>query len=394
MRAAPTRILLVFVCLVFGLGLLVTSSPAGAADKKKAWASKKHKKAHHKASKPAAKAAGSTAGAAAAEEDDEDEGDEAPQGAAAKDDDAKPKPKPKAASNDKAASKDESSDEGEREASKEKGDDDDDDDGGGSTVVRRKAKRPVMEGGGAAPIALELEAGPRLVHRTFDFNDPLSNHVPTAAKPYAYKLGAAPAPFVDLGLYPAAFATRGIAASFGIVASYEKLVGTKTTDAMGASIDTLAQQFEVGLRGRLPLADHEVGVRATYGKQTFHVSQTDPGPGGGSVPNVDYTFAGFGADARLRFSPIEIGAHVGTRAVLDTGSLNKNWFSTVKTTTIGGGLSVAYRLTPMFDVVGGVDFMRYAFDFNPITMTTLVAGGAVDQYISGFLALRVSLSGG
>jgi hypothetical protein len=391
MRAAPTRFLLVLVCLVFGLGLLVTSPPAAAADKKKAWASKKHKKTHHKASKPTAKAAGSTGGAAAAEEDEEDEGDAAPEGATAKDDEAKAKPKPKAASNDKE-SKDESSDEDDRQASKDKGDDDDD--GGGSTVVRRKAKRPAMEEGGTAPIALELEAGPRLVHRTFDFNDPLSNHVAGAAKPYAYKLNMAPAPFVDLGFYPGAFATRGLGASFGLIASFEKLVGTKTTDTNGASIDTLAQQYEVGLRGRLPLAAHEVGVSATYGKQTFHVSQTDPGPGAGTVPNVDYTFAGFGADARLRFAPLEIGAHVGTRAVLDTGTLNKMWFSTVKTTTIGAGLSVAYRLTPMFDLVGGVDFMRYAFDFNPVNpMNAIIAGGAVDQYISGFLALRVSLSG-
>ena len=49
----------------------------------------------------------------------------------------------------------------------------------------------------------------------------------------------------------------------------------------------------------------------------------------------------------------------------------------------------------MFSIVAGVDFLRYAFNFNPVpTTNAVVAGGAVDQYISGYLALRVSISGG
>jgi hypothetical protein len=49
----------------------------------------------------------------------------------------------------------------------------------------------------------------------------------------------------------------------------------------------------------------------------------------------------------------------------------------------------------MFTVVGGGELIRYGFDFNPVsTNAAFVAGGAVDQYISGYLALRVSFSGG
>ena len=382
MRAQLTRVLLVLACLAFGLAG-VSPSAAAAAKKKK-----HHKTHHHKSAKPAAAVkAGGAPAAAPAEEDDDDEGDESAEGDD-KEDDAKAKPKSKAqTSGDKA---DKGSDD-EREASGDKGDKGDDE--GESTTVRRK--RPVMEAAGGAPVALELAVGPRALHRTFDFNDPLSDHQAGIPKPYAYKLNLAPAPFVDLALYPAAFATRGLAASFGIVARYEKLVATKTTDANGASFDTLGQQIEVGLRGRLPLGEHEVGLTVSGGKHTFHVTQSDPGPAAGSnVPNVDYTFAGIDADARLRLSPLELGAHVGTRLVFDTGSLGKTWFSTTKTTSIEAGVSVAYKLTPMFSVVAGADFLRYAFDFNPITaVSTVVAGGAVDQYISGFVALRVSLSG-
>ncbi|HVU51006.1 MAG TPA: hypothetical protein VHL80_09995 [Polyangia bacterium] len=391
MRAAVTRILLVFG-LVLAFGVVAVSSPAAAADKSWPSKKKKHKKSH-KASKPA-KPAGTGAAPAQDDEEEDDADDNAATAAKAggnDGEDAKPKPKAKAqAADDKAGDKDD-----EREASDEKKKDDDDDDEGGSTVVRHKAKQPVMEGEGGAPVALEVMAGPRAVHRTFDFNDPLADHNSMAARPYGYKLQLAPAPFVDLGFYPGAFASRGAAASFGLIARYEKIVGTQTQNVDGSTFDTLAQQFEVGVRGRMPLGENEVGVTASYGKHTFHVAEKDPGPAlGSTVPNVDYTFAGLDLDGRLRLSPIELGAHVGTRFVMKTGDLASVWFSTTKTTSIDAGLSVAYRLTPLFSLVGGVDLLRYAFDFNPVNAGNyIVAGGAVDQYISGFVALRVSLDG-
>jgi hypothetical protein len=377
------RVLLVLTCLVFGV---VSVSTTAAASSKK----KKHAhKTHHHASKPAKAGAGSTkaAGAAPAEEADEDEGGESAEDDE-KQDDAKAKPKTKASG----------ADEGAREAAGEKGGDDDDD--GDASVVHHKAKRSVAdEGGAAAPVAIELSAGPRAIHRTFDFNDPLSDHVMGARRPNSYVLPAGPAPFVDLGLYPLAFATRGFLANIGLIARYEKLLGTKTSVPEGSTapaLTTFGQQLEVGARVRLPLGAHEVGIGGSYGKHSFHVTETDPGPGPDStVPNVDYTFIGVGADARLRLSPIEIGAHVGTRFVSNTGSLAKQWFNTTKTTSIAAGVSIGYQLSPLFEVVAGADFLRYAFDFNPVDMTSpVIAGGAVDQYLSGFLALRVSISGG
>jgi hypothetical protein len=390
MRAAVTRILLVFG-LVFAFGVVAVSSPASASDKTWPSKKKKHKKAH-KASKPAKASGGATA--PAQDDDEEDDADDSSATAAKtganddKDEDAKPKAKKPPADKD----------DDEREASdekKKKKSDDDEDDDEGSTVVHRKAKKPTMEGEGGALVALELTAGPRAVHRTFDFNDPLADHQMGVARPYGYKLNVAPAPFVDLGFYPGAFATRGAAASFGVIARYEKVVGTQTENVDGSTFNTLAQQFEVGLRGRMPLAEHEVGLTASYGKHTFQVAEKDPGPAlGSTVPNVDYTFAGVDLDGRFRFAPIELGAHVGTRFVMKTGDLASVWFSTTKTTSIDAGLSVAYKLTPLFSVVGGVDFLRYAFNFNPVNPGNyIVAGGAVDQYISGFVALRITLDG-
>jgi hypothetical protein len=121
----------------------------------------------------------------------------------------------------------------------------------------------------------------------------------------------------------------------------------------------------------------------------------DAGPmATGAIPNVAYKFAGFTADARFHFAEvIELGLHVGTRLVLDTGALGK-WFPKTKTNSINAGLQLGYQVTPLIGVVAGADLVRYGFDFNPVPMNNaLVAGGAVDQYISGYAALRVTLLG-
>src|SRR5450432_2460610 len=265
MRAQLVRVLVVLTCLVFGA--VGVSSRAAAADKKKSWPSKKHHhKTHHRSgrsAKPSSKSAAPGTSAAPAEETDDDDSDESAEQDDKQTDDSKAKP---SKTKGKGARDDEASDD--KGKGKGKGDDDEEEDGSDAGVLHRKARKPsVAEEGGAAPAAVELAVGPRIIHRSFSFNDPLSNYNPSAAKPYSYVLPGGPAPFVTLGLYPAAFATRGFASNIGLVASYEKLLGTKTMAADGSTFTTFAQQFEVGARVRVPLGGNEVGVSGTYGKQ-------------------------------------------------------------------------------------------------------------------------------
>ena len=390
MSISPARWFVALACLA----LLMSGAPTGdawAATKKKPAKSWPSKKKHPQKKHAPAAGAAKGGGAATPAEDAGDDGDESAQGDDEAQDNKKPaggedaaKAKPK-----KVAKGDDKSDDDERDDRGKS----DDDDGGDSTVVRKKARRVAEkdEDEAGAPIAFELMAGPRAVHRSFDFYDPLSDHQ-AVPKPFAYQLPAGPAPFVQLGLYPAGFATRGFAANFGLTGSFEKLVATKTN---GDS--TVGQQFDAGLRFRLPLGASEVGLTGAYGQHTFHVTSADPKPGDpGAIPNVDYKFARVAADARLRFADvIEVGFRLGTRLVLDTGSLGRTWFPNTKTNSIEAGLSFGYQVTPLIGVVAGADFLRYAFDFNPVPLTNaVVAGGAVDQYISGFLALRLSIAGG
>src|SRR3954447_16108966 len=159
MRISPARWLVALACLALLLCGARTES-AWAAKKKpaKSWPSKKKHPAH-KRSAPASSGA-KPAGAAPADEADEEGGDESAQGDdSAADTDksegaAKTKPK-------KVARGGEESGEG----------DGSEDEDGDSTVVRKKARKHEVadEGGEGAPIALELSAGPRAVHRTFNF---------------------------------------------------------------------------------------------------------------------------------------------------------------------------------------------------------------------------------
>jgi hypothetical protein len=373
-------------CLAF---LLAGAVPAEAAKHKKSWPSKKSGKSRHKKSPSAPKAG---AKAVPAEEDDDDGEEETAQGgdSGGEEEKADPPFKPK-----KVAKASDRNEEDEDEDSEKSSSSDSDDDDGGSTVVRRKQRKVAMESDGSAPIALELMAGPRMINRSFQFNEPLG-------QASEYKLPRGAAPFIDAAIYPLAFAGRGALANIGIVGRYERLVGTSTVtkDPSGATASTTttsAQQYEVGLRGRIPLDVHEVGITGTYGQQSFMPATKSPPPSASAIPNVIYTFIGLGADARLRFGGIvTLGAHVGTRLVTDTGPLGKTWFKKTTTTAVDAGLSLAVRVAPMFEVVAGGDFVRYGFAFNPKATDNLafVAGGAVDQYISGYLALRVSLNGG
>jgi hypothetical protein len=363
---------------------LAFAHPALAAKKKKkshsskSWPSKKH---HHKAkpSKHGVSTPAPAPGEAPADENNEDESD------------------------DEEAKSDDKSDKSDKKAKSEAASEDEDGEGQGDesdTVVSKKAHRAAAaEEESGAPVALELSVGPRAVHRTFNYNDPLSQHNAAANRPYSYKLGAAPAPFVEVGLYPVAFGSRSFISNIGLIGGFERIIGTTTVYNPGTPDEikstTLGQQFYAGLRGRLPFGDNEVGLSAAYGKHTFRVrDDATTQATEGVVPNVDYTFVMVGLDARFTFDKFLLGLHGGTRIVTDPGSIKKDWFPSAKTQAIEGGLQLGYRLTPMFDVLAGADILRYAFNFNPVpTGNNIVAGGAVDQYLSGWLALRVRLLG-
>lgn len=246
---------------------------------------------------------------------------------------------------------------------------------------------------------LELTGGLRALRRTLDYHDTPAELYPTRGLKtlLTYQQPLGPSAFLQLNLFPAAFVSRGADANIGITASYEAALPTRAVFAEGTAqeveLTSHASEFFVGLRGRLPISTHELGLVAGYGQQRYDVDGDEQSR---LVPDVRYEFVRLAADATLRFDALRVGAHLGTRIVQDTGGLQKQWFPSTKTQSIEAGAMLGYELNPRLEVLLGFDLVRYAFDFNPIPANadpTYVAGGAVDQYASGWLALRFSLPG-
>lgn len=246
---------------------------------------------------------------------------------------------------------------------------------------------------------LELTGGLRAAQRTLEYHDTPAELYPNRGLNtlLTYKQPLGPSAFLQLNLFPAAFVSRAADANLGITASYEVALPTNVIFAEGTAqevkLKSHSSEFFVGLRGRLPIDVHELGLVAGYGQHRYDVDGDEKSP---LVPDVRYDFVRLSADTTLRFDALRLGAHLGTRIVQDTGGLQDAWFPSTKTSSIEAGVVAGYEVSPRLEVLVGFDVIRYAFDFNPIPANadpTYVAGGGVDQYTSGWLALRFSLSG-
>ena len=198
-------------------------------------------------------------------------------------------------------------------------------------------------------------------------------------------------------MFPGAWATRGPGSWFGLTGGYELNVATKSAYGVAPNEKTLttrANQWFFGGKARVPVAAHELGLSGGVGTQVFNLLGDEGRP---QVPDVWYKFYFVRADGRFRFNSVSLGFHVGTRLVHSTGGLERDWFpGHVKTQNVEVGISAGYALATNLELIGGIDYVRYAFDFNPQPpaadpSTQVVAGGAVDQYTSGWLGLRYSL---
>ncbi|HYQ14720.1 MAG TPA: hypothetical protein VEQ58_03155 [Polyangiaceae bacterium] len=250
---------------------------------------------------------------------------------------------------------------------------------------------------GPALSPLDITVGLRGLHRTFEFHDTIAEARPGDGfgKFLKYKLPLGPVVFADLSWYPAAHFSKGQAARIGLIGGYEKGVAISTEYKPDGSakktLTTDEQAFYLGARYRLPLGPHELGAAFSFGQHTFALGGDEQSP---LVPDVKYTYVKLGLDGTVRIGPVAIGARVGKRFVLSTGSLEDVWFpGSVKTSSLEAGATFGYRLTGALEAVVGFDWLRYAFDFNPVRkragFESAVAGGAQDQYLSGFLGLRL-----
>lgn len=264
-------------------------------------------------------------------------------------------------------------------------------------------------GAGLSP--LDITAGLRPTHRTFEFHDTLADTRPKDGyiQLLKYELPLGPALFIDVNWFPGSHFATGPAEWVGITGGFERgfaiqsVYGESTSDPSDdRTLKTNAQHFYAGLRLRFPIGDHMLGATGTYGQHSF-ILEGDEDPVVGKdgvarvyplIPDVTYSYVKAGLDATLRFGDFSAGARFGKRFVMKTGGLERVWFKHVATQSLEAGVTVGYRLVSMLDLVAGFDWLRYAFDFNPVEIRpSYVAGGAVDEYLTGYIAFKFHLPG-
>ncbi len=235
------------------------------------------------------------------------------------------------------------------------------------------------EGSAAAsgrPSPLEIGAGVRAFSRNFRYTDDLFDAL------RSYKLGAAPTAFAWLRWYPAAHFTDSFAANIGLAGGFEQGFLLKSKVANGDELTTSMRSWYGGLRVRVPLSLNEIGAQVSYGRHSFSVDDDPQDP---LVPDVEYEYVRVGLDGRVRVSKVTLGAHFGYRFLLGMGELKSDaWFPNATGGGIDAGIMGGYELVSGLSVVAGFDFRRYFLTLSPDPGAQRVAGGALDEYLSGW----------
>jgi hypothetical protein len=289
-----------------------------------------------------------------------------------------------------------------KEEDEDKEKDEDEDDGGKKSEPSKPGLDP-----------FEAHAGLRGYNRQFGYSAAVT-------KLSAYNLPFAPALLIGGRFYPGAFVRDDVLGNIGLIGQAELGIATTTeyptpNPAGGGEIitelETSAQEWNIGLVGRIPLKPVEIAVFAMYGEHTF-ILKGDENTSGlpPLVPDVKYKYIRPGVEVRGRPSDFLVAGRVAPRFLTSYEQIDLEgvWFPGASGFGFDFGLLGGYSVLPLLDVVVGFDFVRYGFDFSgvkknpPPTCATLapelppcqkVAEGASDTYISGWVGALIHLGG-
>jgi len=246
---------------------------------------------------------------------------------------------------------------------------------------------------GAGGRWLELALGARGFSRNLVYNDQVSPGL------REYQLPIGPAAVASIAFYPLALATSGPAAGIGLVAEIEQAVGTSSQISAesafpnGATFPTSMHEFAGGIRYRIPVDSLQIGLTATGGQHAFWFVS-----GGGAdrsqlgIPNMAYQFVRGGLDARVAVtSEFSLGAGAGYRHVLNQGGPISRDFPHLTVAGVDVGVRAAYAFTSSVEARLQADLRRYFYDMHSVRGDSLIAGGAVDQYLSVAFLLALTL---
>ncbi|MEM7675812.1 MAG: hypothetical protein AAF449_07400, partial [Myxococcota bacterium] len=245
-------------------------------------------------------------------------------------------------------------------------------------------RRGTIGGRNRSPLTVALGIG--LQSRDYSYTDDVFQ----ALRPY--ELSGAPAITADLRWYPAGHFTDGLWSHIGFDARLRYLVAVSSEDSEGNQFDTGSFDAFGSIRGRLPFGTHEAGLALGFGQHTFDVDLPEDGP---ALPTVSYSYLRIGADSRFSLpAGLQLYVGGGWRQVLSSGDVGSDvWFPNASQGGVDAQLGLGWVFYDNLELRLGAEYTRYFFSLNPEVGDDPVAGGALDQYISGTFDIVWSLGG-
>jgi hypothetical protein len=180
-----------------------------------------------------------------------------------------------------------------------------------------------------------------------------------------------------------------------LIASYEGgLAGTVQDTRNNRNFGVKFSDLEGGVRFRQPLGEHALGIQATVGQQTAGL---DASSGVTGIPEVSYTLLSPSVDFTLNFGDLAVRTALTYQRCLGFGEIsNAEWFPHMEGYGFEGQLGFDYRVSPSVVLQTAGVVRRFVLDMNSRPEDAVggqaeVAGGAVDQYLSGYFGLAFTL---
>jgi hypothetical protein len=266
------------------------------------------------------------------------------------------------------------------------------------------------------PQPLELDAGAGFLFRTYTANNPVN--LPGVLQTRDQSGGMANMR-IGAAFYPMALFTKSFLGNLGVIGHFERSLGGTTQageDPSGnlpsGDLDTTLTAYDVGLRVRLPIEEHQLGFSAAYGQHLFEIDDAGfeaGGPDTNLVPDVEYAYIRLGSDFTYSMNSYFLKGDLGLRIVNSAGEdagqiQNDRWFPRSDVGGVDAGLTAGYSITERITVTLGMDFRNFFYSMNsrlddfavdeegaPDGLRRPVAGGANDMYFAGLVSARYSL---
>jgi hypothetical protein len=247
---------------------------------------------------------------------------------------------------------------------------------------------PADQNGEPGPAPFVLGVGLAGFTRDFVYNQNLSN-LPV------YDLPLGPSLVVNANWYPAAHFSKGAAANIGLDVRGQLAFGLDSEVKDNTSFPTSSGGFGLGLRGRLPLGRHEMAAVVGYGQRSYSIGGVE-GSGAAEqrmhpyVPSTSYSHLRAGLEARFALSEqFGLGIALAYLPTFSTGV--EKWFPRATANGIEGEVKFGYAMSKSLELNAAFGLQRFALAFNPTLEDAntgkLIAGGAVDQYLSMTLGM-------